>query len=65
MVQYVVGAVLIVAAIVTSGMLVLSYIRGIDLPGCGVGRGCSELTSGKWGRIGTWPVSHVGFAYFL
>jgi protein-disulfide isomerase/uncharacterized membrane protein len=65
MVQYGLGAMFIVAAIVTSGMLVLSFIRGIDLPGCGVGRGCADLTNGKWGKIGTWPVSHVGFAYFL
>ncbi|MEM7227381.1 MAG: thioredoxin domain-containing protein [Planctomycetota bacterium] len=64
---YAIGAIAIVAALVTSGMLVYGHLQAIDLPGCGVDQGCADLTSGKWGVVPGlgWPVSHVGFAFFL
>ena len=64
----VLGAIFLLVAVGTSGMLVLSHLDALKLPGCGPGSACSDLANGFWGsiRIGTvegspdprfrWPV---------
>jgi len=63
--HYLGGVIFIVTALVTSGMLAVAHLRGMTLPGCGEDQGCAELTAGKWGSVFGWPVSYLGFAYFL
>jgi protein-disulfide isomerase/uncharacterized membrane protein len=63
-----IGLVFLVIAAVCSGMLALKQLGIIPtLPGCGPESGCGVVTSTVWGRIPglQWPVSYVGFAYFI
>ncbi len=64
---HVIAIIALLAAVVGSGMLVLQHIAGLALPGCGVGSACAQLSASAWGKVPGigWPVSHVGFAYFL
>ena len=65
---WVVGLVVLVVASVCSGMLALKQLGIIPtLPGCGPESGCGVVTGTAWGRIPglQWPVSYVGFAYFI
>ena len=63
------GMLLLVIAVVFSGALVLTKLGLISsgLPGCGAESDCSKLADGVWGSIPgiNWPVSFVGFSYFL
>ncbi len=61
------GAVVLLVAVASSGMLVAYHLNAMSLPGCGPGSGCAELAKGRWGTLPVlgWPVSHVGVAYFL
>ena len=56
-------------AIAASAVLVLKQLDllGTSLPGCGPQSACDKVTSTAWGRIPLlgWPVSYVGFSYFL
>ena len=56
-------------AIVASAVLVLKQLDllGTSLPGCGPQSACDKVTSTAWGRVPGlgWPVSYVGFSYFL
>lgn len=53
-------------AILGSWALALHAAGAPDLPGCGAGAGCAQLTSGPWGVIPGLglPVSILGAAYF-
>jgi len=48
-------------------LLVLEHLVGLALPGCGPGSACAQAAASVWGKVPglKWPVSHVGFAYFL
>lgn len=63
------GMILLVVAIVASGALVLKQLGIVTtgLPGCGVESDCGKLADSVWGSIPgvNWPVSYVGFSYFL
>lgn len=59
-------AILLSAAVVLSTFLVSKHFGG-GLPGCGPQSGCEALERTRWGTVPglQWPVSFVGFAYFL
>lgn len=68
------GAVALLVAGGASGMLVGEHLGwlGSHLPGCGPGSGCDKATNSVYGRlpvdvpgVGRWPVSFVGFTFFL
>ena len=56
-------------AIAAAAVLVLKQLDllGASLPGCGPQSACDKVTSTAWGRVPGlgWPVSYVGFSYFL
>ena len=66
---WVLGMIFLVVACAGSGVLVLKQLGllGASLPGCGPESGCGAVTSSAWGKIPglAWPVSYVGFAYFV
>lgn len=59
-------AILLSTAVVLSTFLVSQHFGG-GLPGCGPQSGCEALERTRWGTIPglQWPVSFVGFAYFV
>jgi protein-disulfide isomerase/uncharacterized membrane protein len=59
-------AILLGAAVVLSAFLISKHFGG-GLPGCGPRSGCEALERTPWGMVPgiRWPVSFVGFAYFL
>ena len=59
-------ALLLSAAIVLSAFLLSKHFGG-SLPGCGPRSGCEALEATPWGMVPgiRWPVSFLGFAYFL
>jgi protein-disulfide isomerase len=61
------GIALLLVCIALTLALVLEHFGGIDLPGCRPGGACAQAAAGKWGKVpGTsWPISFVGFAYFV
>lgn len=61
------GFVLLSVCIAASGMLVLESLAGLALPGCGAGSPCAAAAASKWGKVPgiNWPVSLVGFSYFV
>lgn len=61
------GALLLGVACVTSGMLVFERLAGLHLPGCGAGSPCAQAAASAWGKVPgvAWPVSYLGFAYFV
>ena len=63
------GMILLVVAIVASGALVLKQLGIVTtgLPGCGAESDCGKLADSVWGSIPgvNWPVSYIGFSYFL
>ncbi|MFN0152397.1 MAG: DsbA family protein [bacterium] len=61
------GFALLGVACVTSGMLVFERLAGLHLPGCGIGSPCAQAAASAWGKVPGvgWPVSYLGFAYFL
>ena len=63
------GMLLLAIAVVFSGALVLTKLGLISsgLPGCGAESDCNKLAESAWGSIPgiNWPVSYVGFSYFL
>ncbi|MBX3377870.1 MAG: DsbA family protein [Phycisphaeraceae bacterium] len=67
LVPMLVGAGVLAAAVAASGSLVLDHLGVFRPPGCGAGSPCRAATSSVWGSIPgvNWPVSFVGFAYFL
>jgi protein-disulfide isomerase len=61
------GIVFLLIASAMSGMLVLEHVWGLSLPGCGKGSPCALAAASVWGKVPLihWPVSFLGFAYFL
>ena len=63
------GLALLLVAIVASGALVLKQLGIVTtgLPGCGAESDCGKLAESIWGSIPgiNWPVSYIGFSYFL
>ena len=63
------GMILLVVAIVASGALVLKQLGIVTtgLPGCGAESDCGKLADSVWGSLPgiNWPVSYIGFSYFL
>lgn len=69
------GLVAALGAVAASGMLVADRLGwlGEGLPGCGPGSGCAKATSSALGKLPfpvpglstPWPVSFVGFSFFL
>jgi protein-disulfide isomerase/uncharacterized membrane protein len=59
-------ATLLGTAVVLSAFLISKHFGG-GLPGCGPESGCEALEKTPWGTVPgiRWPVSFVGFAYFL
>ncbi len=66
---WILGMVFMLVACVASGVLALKQLGwlGESLPGCGPQSGCGAVTNSVWGKIPgiMWPVSYVGFAYFV
>ncbi len=60
------GLLLLAIAVVLSAFLLSKHFGGA-LPGCGPKSGCEALESSPWGAVPGihWPVSFLGFAYFL
>lgn len=65
--RFLVGSLLLLAAIAASGVLTYQQIAGANIPGCGPGSACGELARSAWGRVPVvdWPVSFLGLAYFV
>lgn len=74
------GLVLLILAAASSGALVMAKLGGITLPGCGGASACDEAAKSPWGFVppkiewftahgwpdaAFWPVSFLGFAYFV
>lgn len=61
------GLALALGAAACAGVLSLQHLLGIRLPGCGAGGHCAQAAASVWGKIPVvdWPVSFLGFAYFL
>jgi protein-disulfide isomerase/uncharacterized membrane protein len=59
-------ALLLAAAALLSALLISKHFGG-GLPGCGPASGCEALEKTAWGKVPgiKWPVSFLGFAYFL
>jgi protein-disulfide isomerase/uncharacterized membrane protein len=59
-------ALLLSAAVVLSAFLLSKHFGG-SLPGCGPRSGCEALEATPWGMVPgiRWPVSFLGFTYFL
>lgn len=59
-------AILLSTAVVLSTFLISNHF-GEGLPGCGPQSGCEALEKTRWATIPglQWPVSFVGFAYFV
>ena len=68
-IQWILGLIFLIVACVGSGVLALKQIGwlGTSLPGCGPESGCGAVTNSAWGKIPgiMWPVSYLGFAYFV
>ena len=66
---WVLGTIFMLIACIGSGALALKQVGwlGASLPGCGPESGCGAVTNSVWGKIPgiMWPVSYVGFAYFV
>lgn len=74
---WVIGLACVGVAIMASGALVLKHFTGVALPGCRVGSACDRLGQSIFGRIlfpqgmaqwlgfAKWPVSSLGFAFFV
>lgn len=64
--MHAIGTILLLTALASSCVLLVSELSGVSVPGCGPLSDCSRLASGPWGRIPelNWPFSFVGFAYF-
>lgn len=62
-----VGTGVLAIGVAASGSLVLDHLGVFRPPGCGAGSPCRAATSSVWGSIPGlgWPVSFVGFAYFV
>lgn len=65
--RFLVGAALLAASSGAAGVLSYQQITRAWVPGCGPGSGCSQLAASAWGKVPVidWPVSFLGFAYFL
>jgi protein-disulfide isomerase/uncharacterized membrane protein len=65
--RFVAGAIFLLVAVITSGMLTLESLMGLALPGCGAGSPCAKAAASAWGKIPgiDFPVSHLGLAYFV
>ena len=65
--RFVVGLACLALSIVASFALTVGYIAKLQLPGCGTGSPCEQLTDSAWGKLPwvDWPVSFIGLAYFV
>jgi protein-disulfide isomerase len=61
------GFALLQVSVASTGLLVLEALAGVALPGCGAGSPCARASASVWGKVPGlgWPVSIVGFAFFL
>lgn len=73
------GLLILAIAVGMTVVLVLGHFDATAMPGCGKGGGCTEAAASMWGKVpigsldptGTlpanavWPVSFLGFAYFV
>lgn len=61
------GILCLLIALAGSGTLVFTHFAHLDLPGCGPGSACADAQASVFGKIPVlnWPMSHVGFAWFL
>ncbi len=61
------GLLLLLAAVVLTGVLVAGHLGSLSLPGCRPGGACDQAAASFWGKVPgtTWPVSFVGLAYFV
>lgn len=63
------GILLLLVATFFTGALVLKQLGIVSsgLPGCGAESDCGKLADSIWGSIPgiNWPVSYIGFAYFV
>jgi len=61
------GVLCLLIALLASGMLVFTHFAHLDLPGCGPDSACADAQDSAFGKIPglNWPMSHVGFAWFL
>ncbi len=67
---YAAGIAFLAVGAASSLMLSLDHLGGLSLPGCGEGSACAEAANSIWGKVPitgdfAWPVSFLGFAYFL
>src|SRR5262249_5180057 len=60
------GALLMLVAAASAGVLAAHHLYGMALPGCGGGSPCDRAARSPWGTVPgvNWPVSFLGAAYF-
>ena len=65
--RFVVGLACLALSLVASFALTVGHIAKLQLPGCGAGSPCEQLTESAWGKLPLldWPVSFIGLAYFV
>lgn len=65
--RFVVGLACLALSLVASFALTAGHIAKLQLPGCGTGSPCEQLTESAWGKLPLvdWPVSFIGLAYFV
>ncbi|MEE8155838.1 MAG: thioredoxin domain-containing protein, partial [Phycisphaerales bacterium] len=65
--RLVVGLASLALSLVASFALTAGHITKLQLPGCGTGSPCEQLTESAWGKLPLldWPVSFIGLAYFV
>ena len=65
--RFVVGLACLALSLVASFALTAGHIGKLQLPGCGTGSPCEQLTESAWGKLPLvdWPVSFIGLAYFV
>lgn len=76
--RYLLGILLLGAAVASTIVLVLGHFDATAMPGCGKGAGCAEAAASVFGKVpigkldptgslaadAVWPVSFLGCAYF-
>ncbi|MCB9856545.1 MAG: thioredoxin domain-containing protein [Phycisphaerales bacterium] len=77
--RYFLGLLLLAVAVGMTVVLVLGHFDATAMPGCGKGAGCAEAAASAFGKVPlgkldptgklpadfVWPVSFLGFAYFV
>ncbi len=58
------GTLLLVIALIDSGIMSAKHVWSLTLPGCGQGGGCEWASNGPWSSLLGFPVAYGGLAFF-